>query len=127
MANQNNLGISFPYQEDLNGKFLRLNQNDKEEIRSKLALLISTQRGQRLFKPNFGINIEQFLFQPMDEQTYNAVRDEIVSNVTKFIPTIKIENVQTDVSESQRLIGVQIKYSISDGILKQTDELAILF
>lgn len=127
MANENNLGITFPYQEDLTGKFLRLNQNDKEELRSKLTLLITTQRGQRLFNPDFGINIEQFLFQPMDEQTYNAIRDEIVNNVTRFLPTLKIENIQTDVSESQKLVGLQIRYSISDGIIKQNDELAILF
>jgi phage baseplate assembly protein W len=127
MANQNNLGITFPYQEDLTGKFLRLNQNDKEELKSKLALLITTQRGQRLFNPDFGINIEQFLFQPMDDQTYNAIRDEITSNVTRFIPSLKIESIQTDVSESQKLVGLQIRYSISDGVIKQTDELAILF
>ena len=127
MANQNNLGITFPYQEDLTGKFLRLNQNDKEEIKSKLALLITTQKGQRLFNSNFGINIEQFLFQPMDEQTYNAIRDEITANVTRYIPSLKIENIQTDVSESQKLVGIQIRYSISDGVIKQTDELAILF
>jgi phage baseplate assembly protein W len=127
MANENNLGITFPYQEDLTGKFLRLNQNDKEELKSKLALLITTQRGQRLFNPDFGINIEQFLFQPMDDQTYNAIRDEITSNVTRFIPSLKIESIQTDVSESQKLVGLQIRYSISDGVIKQTDELAILF
>lgn len=127
MANENNLGITFPYQEDLTGKFLRLNQNDKEELKSKLALLITTQRGQRLFNPDFGINIEQFLFQPMDDQTYNAIRDEITSNVTRFIPSLKIESIQTDVSESQKLVGIQIRYSISDGIIKQNDELAILF
>jgi phage baseplate assembly protein W len=127
MANQNNLGITFPYQEDLTGKFLRLNQNDKEELKSKLALLITTQRGQRLFNPDFGINIEQFLFQPMDDQTYNAIRDEITSNVTRFIPSLKIESIQTDVSDSQKLVGLQIRYSISDGVIKQTDELAILF
>ena len=127
MANENNLGITFPYQEDLTGKFLRLNQNDKEELKSKLALLITTQRGQRLFNPDFGINIEQFLFQPMDDQTYNAIRDEISSNVTRFIPSLKIESIQTDVSESQKLVGLQIRYSISDGVIKQTDELAILF
>ena len=127
MANENNLGITFPYQEDLTGKFLRLNQNDKEELKSKLALLITTQRGQRLFNPDFGINIEQFLFQPMDDQTYNAIRDEISSNVTRYIPSLKIESIQTDVSESQKLVGLQIRYSISDGVIKQTDELAILF
>jgi phage baseplate assembly protein W len=127
MANENNLGITFPYQEDLNGKFLRMNQTDKEEIKSQLALLITTQKGQRLFKPSFGLNIDQFLFQPMDEVTYAQIRDEIVSTVTRYIPKLKIEKVETTTNESQNLIGIRISYSISDGILKESDEVNILF
>jgi|LauGreDrversion4_2_1035121.scaffolds.fasta_scaffold1288602_2 phage baseplate assembly protein W len=127
MADINNLGITFPYQEDLTGKFLKMNQNDKDEVKSKIAFLITTQKNQRLYKPDFGLNIEQFLFMPMDEMTYNQVRQEIINTVEKYLTDVKIENVQLDVSESQNLIGLQIRYSITDGILKDKDELKILF
>lgn len=127
MADINNLGITFPYQEDLSGKFLKMNQNDKDELKSKIAFLITTQKNQRLYKPDFGFNMEQFLFLPMDEMTYNGIRQEVVNTVEKFLPQVKIENVQTDINESQNLIGIQIRYSISDGILKDNDELKILF
>jgi septum formation topological specificity factor MinE len=64
---------------------------------------------------------------PMDEMTYNQVRQEIINTVEKYLTDVKIENVQLDVSESQNLIGLQIRYSITDGILKDNDELKILF
>jgi phage baseplate assembly protein W len=127
MADINNLGITFPYQEDLTGKFLKMNQNDKDELKSKIALLITTQKNQRLYKPDFGLNLEQFLFLPMDEMTYNQIRQEVIGTVEKYLTQLKIENVQTDVNESQNLIGIQIRYSITDGILKDNDELKIIF
>jgi phage baseplate assembly protein W len=127
MADINNLGITFPYQEDLTGKFLKMNQNDKDELKSKIALLITTQKNQRLYKPDFGLNLEQFLFLPMDEMTYNQIRQEVIGTVEKYLTQVKIENVQTDVNESQNLIGIQIRYSITDGILKDNDELKIIF
>lgn len=127
MADINNLGITFPYQEDLSGKFLKMNQTDKDELKSKIAFLITTQKNQRLYKPDFGLNMEQFLFLPMDEMTYNAVRQEIIGTIEKYLTQVKIENVQIDVNESQNLIGLQIRYSITDGILKDNDELKILF
>jgi hypothetical protein len=67
------------------------------------------------------------LFQPMDEVTYAQIRDEIVSTVTRYIPKLKIEKVETTTNESQNLIGIRISYSISDGILKESDEVNILF
>ena len=127
MATINNLGITFPYQEDLSGKFLKMNQTDKEELKSKIALLITTPKNQRLYKPDYGLNLEQFLFLPMDDMTYNQVRQEVINTVEKYLTQVKIENVQTDVNESQNLIGIQIRYSITDGILKDNDELKILF
>jgi phage baseplate assembly protein W len=127
MADINNLGITFPYQEDLSGKFLKMNQTDKDELKSKIAFLITTQKNQRLYKPDFGLNMEQFLFLPMDDMTYNAVRQEIIGTIEKYLTQVKIENVQIDVNESQNLVGIQIRYSITDGILKDNDELKILF
>ena len=127
MADINNLGITFPYQEDLSGKFLKMNQTDKDELKSKIAFLITTQKNQRLYKPDFGLNMEQFLFLPMDEMTYNAIRQEVINTIEKYLTQVKIENVQIDVNESQNLVGIQIRYSITDGILKDNDELKILF
>jgi septum formation topological specificity factor MinE len=71
--------------------------------------------------------MEQFLFLPMDDMTYNAVRQEIIGTIEKYLTQVKIENVQIDINESQNLIGLQIRYSITDGILKDNDELKILF
>jgi phage baseplate assembly protein W len=127
MSNVNNFGITFPYQEDLTGKFLKMNKTEKDEIKSQLSLLITTQKGQRLFKPDFGMNLEQFLFLPMDEETYSQIREEITATVNKYLKKVTINKVQTNTDEAKNLIGIQISYSISDGILKERDEVNILF
>lgn len=127
MADDKYLGITFPFQNDLTGKYIRLNKTKKDEIRSQLNNLITTNKGERLFKPDFGINLKKFLFEPMDDNTHGEIRNEIINAVTKYMTNVKIEKVETKINEQELFIGLRILYSISDGIFKESDEINILF
>jgi phage baseplate assembly protein W len=120
-------GIKFPYESDLSGKFLKLNSIDKDEVKSKISFLMTTERGERLYKPDFGVNIRQFLFDVIDDETINAVKTEITNAITKYINGVKIESVKVNVDEQSHFLGLYVSYSISDGFFKETDEISLLF
>lgn len=120
-------GIKFPYESDLSGKFLKLNSIDKEEIKSKISFLMTTQKGERLFKPDFGVNLTQYLFNVIDDETINLVKSEVIGAITRYIPGIKIEQVKISVDNSAHFIGLYVLYTISDGFFKETDEISLLF
>ena len=127
MTDDKYLGIGFPFQQDLKGKYLKLNKTDVEQVKSNLSYLITSSVGERLYKPNFGINLMQYIFQPMDEQTYNDIRNEIIGTCSKYLKEIQIQKIETTVNESQLFVGLKISYVISDGVFKQQDQLSLLF
>jgi phage baseplate assembly protein W len=127
MADDKYLGITFPVEEDLKGKYLKLNKIDKEQVKSNLSYLITTMKGERLYKPDFGTNLMQYLFEPMDEQTYNDIRNEIIGACTKYLREITIQKIETTVNESQLFVGLKVLYTISDGVFKQSDQLSLTF
>lgn len=127
MSDDRYLGIKIPFEEDLKGKYLKLTNTFKDAIRSDLFNLITTMKGERLYKPDFGTNLMKFLFEPMDDTTYNNIKTEILDAVTKYLKEVKILKVEVNSNESNLFVGFRISYTISDGIFKETDELSITF
>ena len=77
MANGLTYGISFPFRQSEKGNYLNLTDDSDEEIRTSLLHLILTKRGSRYYLPDFGTNIYSFIFDPLDGQTFDAIKDDI--------------------------------------------------
>lgn len=127
MSDDRYLGIKFPFENDSKGKFLKLTRVDKDAVKSNLSNLITTMKGERLYKPDFGTNVMRFLFEPMDEQTYGEIREEILGTVTKYLKEIEVQNVEITANEQSLFVGLKISYIISDGAFKEKDNLELLF
>ena len=127
MSDDRYLGIKFPFEEDFKGKYLNLTNIDKDAVKSNLSNLITTLKGERLYKPEFGTNVMSFLFEPMDESTYGNIREDIIGTCTKYLPEITIKTVETSVDEANLLVGFRIEYEITDGAFKEKDSLSITF
>ena len=93
MANGVTYGINFPFRESLRGDYLSLSQNPDEEIRSNLIHLLLTRKGSRYFLPDFGTKIYEFIFEPLDGITFEAVKDDVKDNVAKYIPNLVINDI----------------------------------
>jgi phage baseplate assembly protein W len=127
MSDDRYLGITFPFQEDLKGKYLKLTNIDKDAVRSNLSNLITTMKGERLYKPDFGTNVMRFLFEPMDDVTYGEIREEIIGAVTKYLKEIEVQNVEINTDEQRNFVGLRISYTITDGVFREKDEISLLF
>lgn len=83
-------------------------------IRASVFTILSTIRGERLFYPEFGSNIENLLFDPMDSILTNQLKSEILDSITKWDNRILVDSTNTTVSanfEAQRY-DVVLAYSI---------------
>lgn len=93
MANGFTFGINFPFRLSQDGKYLSLSQSSIEEIRTNLLHLILTRRGSRYFLPDFGTRVYEFIFEPMDGPTFEAIKSDIRDAVDKYIPNLTIDNI----------------------------------
>jgi len=121
------IGIKFPFEFSSEGNFLDLTTTTKDAVRSSLSHLIMTKRGERLYRPDFGLGLENFLFEPLDETTRSDIREQLIITVKTQIPQITIENVEFQEDQSQLFVGIKVTYSFNEGILSDREILEIQF
>ena len=93
MADGKTYGINFPFQDSKDGKYLSLSQTADEEIRTDLLHLILTRKGSRYYLPDFGTRIYEFIFEPMDGTSFEAIKSDIENAVEKYIPNLTINEI----------------------------------
>lgn len=84
---------------------------DVEAVKLDLLNHIYTKRGSRLKMPNFGTQIPEMVFEPLDEETVEIVRDELVT-VFEYDPRVEILNldVRPDYENSQLMAAARLLY-----------------
>lgn len=91
---------------------------DLEDIYQSIHNILNTEKGERLFLPEFGINLEQYLFEPMTQVTKWKIFDEIWDALKNYEPRItllsgKSRIVQSGYHEYSAEIAFQIKGKVS--------------
>ena len=96
MADGRTYGISFPFRQSNVGDYLLLTQYSDEEIRTNLLHLILTRKGSRYYLPDFGTRLYEFIFEPLDGETFGVLRGEIESAINTFIPNLTIQSIKIE-------------------------------
>lgn len=68
--------------------------NDIDAIRNSLSNLFTTIPGQKLLNPNYGLNLLQFLFEPVTPVTANTIGETILNGITRFEPRVTVDKVK---------------------------------
>jgi phage baseplate assembly protein W len=106
MANGITYGINFPFRQSQVGKYLSLSETTEEEIRTDLVHLLLTRKGSRYYLPNFGTRLYEYIFEPLDGDTFDSIKTEIEESVKQFIPNLTIQNVVVEpYTESEMSVG----------------------
>jgi uncharacterized protein len=116
-------GIKFPFQNSTQGFYFDLTKTTKESVKSNLLHLLLTKKGARLYKPDFGCDLYQYIFDPMDNQTFDLIKNEIVTAIQSNIQGINIDNIE--MTTDSHALNLQINYSYNDGIFLVKDLLNI--
>lgn len=116
------ININFPFKDSPRGFFFDLNRTDEKAIKADLMHLILTQKGQRLYLPDFGTNLMKFIFEPNDSLTYSDISQEIKTVVAKYLPNLKINDIIIEQPvESEYAATVRIDYTITEDVFETKD------
>jgi phage baseplate assembly protein W len=106
MANGRTYGVTFPFRDSFDGKYLDTTDYEDEEIRSSLIHLLLTRKGSRYFLPEFGTRLYEFIFEPLDGPTFNQIEAEIRDSVEQFIPNLLINNISVFAASEEEFTTV---------------------
>ena len=127
MANDKFIGIRYPIQESKLGNYVDLTRTGRQAVKSNLTFLLSTQKGEVLYKPNFGTNIGQFLFEQLDDQTIQDIKNEISSAVQLNMKGVSIDTITVNQNDETNRVEIQIEFSFNEGIFVAKEIISLSF
>lgn len=85
---------------------------DEGAIVNSIRNIFSTTPGEKILEPTFGLNLKQWLFQPLDEFTAQEIGETIVEGIKRYEPRVVVKNVNVDIDYEQHEYAIQLVLSI---------------
>jgi phage baseplate assembly protein W len=146
MANGTTYGLTFPFRDSFDGKYLDLSDYSEQEIRNNLVHLLLTRKGTRYYLPDFGTRLYEFIFEPLDGPTFSEIESEIRESAETYMPNLKLTNISISaasdgkeekgtyvndldervyrvpgIAELEHTAKVRIDYVITDSVFNSSD------
>jgi len=87
-------GLKFPMGSRMSeGGFFSKNSG-VDMVKDSVKQLLLTDRSERVMLPGYGTNLRRFLFQPLDELTFEAIKREITSSFYTYILGATIRKIK---------------------------------
>ena len=85
---------------------------DENSIRQSFLSLIQTNKGERVFRPWLGSDIESMLFDSMDDSTAIMIQYKIDDLIHNFEPRVVLHDVTVRPDYDKNSYSVTIQFSI---------------
>lgn len=86
---------------------------DIEDINKSLHILLSTKLGERIMVPNYGCNLEELLFQPLDISLKTYIKDLVATAILYHEPRIDPKKISLDTgNELEGEVLIEIEYIV---------------
>lgn len=103
------VGISLPFNA---GGVFNSTFSTKDQIKSNLINLLLTYKGERVENPEFGADLPRLLFEPINDETYIKIQDQIITSVNTYIPEIILTNIEITPDTDNNSLYINISYQI---------------
>lgn len=97
----------------------------KEETAVKNALinLLRSPVGNRPFDPDYGVNLQRYLFEPADALTENEINEDLAYAIKTFEPRVELVSITSEMVEYG--VNITITYFVKNVPGLQTLETTI--
>ena len=103
-------GIAFPPGVTPDGR-LRWSQGDPN-IRESLRIILLTEPGERLMRPDFGCGLRRLLFEPNTPATRRMIQESIRIAISRWEPRVALESVTVSETDDPRRVLAVVQYQL---------------
>jgi phage baseplate assembly protein W len=83
--------------------------------------ILLTRPGNFPFNPSFGMNIEKYQFDLLDQQQVNIIKSELSDQISKYIPSLNnvfvdvqiVEDPENKLGTGQGVLGIKITSNLN--------------
>ena len=103
------VGIRFPLDHSPEGFFYKT-KTIREQVKSNIRNLLLTEKGERVFQPNFGSNLKSLLFEQITPISLENVENDIRESLSTWLPYVNVNDlvvVQDSVNSNKVLTSLE--------------------
>jgi hypothetical protein len=86
---------------------------DAADVASSLAILLSTDVGERRMQPTYGCDLKRLVFEPVDATLQAYMRDLIRTAILYFEPRVILHDVVLEPQPYEGRIDIRIDFTIA--------------
>ena len=104
-------GMSFPPRCGADGRIAW--SSDEQNVRECLRVLLLTEPGERIERPDFGCGLRRYLFEPNTLGTRRRIAEAITRAIQRWEPRVALEEVTVEPDDSDlRLVAITISFRL---------------
>tara|TARA_R100001369_G_scaffold48352_1_gene74830 strand:+ start:179 stop:586 length:408 start_codon:yes stop_codon:yes gene_type:complete len=84
----------------------------REQTKANMINYLLTNRGERVFRPNFGADLRALLFNNIVDSEIEDLRSIIQSDISRFFPNVVVEQLEFDNDPDRNEINFTLTYEI---------------
>jgi phage baseplate assembly protein W len=100
------LDFNNPIIKDLAGDY------DETAIKNSINSLFNTLPGQNLLNPTYGLNLAQYLFEPVTQVNGNRIGKAILTGITTYEPRVSVQNINIQMNEDEQTYYIELNITI---------------
>lgn len=103
------LGIRLPFS---NYNVFTLNYTTKDQIKSNLTNYMLTNKGERVFNPDFGANLRNLLFDQNSD--FTDAKEVLLDDLGIYFPMITVTGLDFIPDINRNILNIKLTYSINN-------------
>ena len=110
------IGVSVPFN---NIAVFNQTYSTSTQVKSNIINYILTRKGERVLNPDFGLGLEEYIFENIDNKTLTTIQNVITDGLTNNCPNIILQSVTVTPDYDNNAINIKIRYYTIEGNINE--------
>ena len=103
------VGFGFP----LNGPAVFIpTYNTRDQIKANMVNYLLTNKGERFFRPQFGADLRNLLFENITGITIDDLKSTIQDQISQYFPNVEVKEIQFNNEPDNNTVNFNLTYQI---------------
>ena len=84
----------------------------RDQIKANMVNYLLTNRGERVFNPNYGANLRAQVFEIINEDNLDNLESIIIADIGERFPLVEVKQVEFNPEEDRNILFFTLKYTV---------------
>lgn len=102
------IGIKVPFDPV---RIFQITYNTKDQVKSNLLNFLMTNKGERVFNPNFGADLRSLIFKQMSN--LEEIRESLIDEISLYFPNITVTDLIFTPDYNTNSLNIKLSYRLN--------------